>query len=260
MASAAPPQGLPLLYENLVPLSKLDHAAWKLKGIESLRFIGDVHAIPVTTDEFSVALRYFPIVFSSGSDPVPLALMGLNEGVNTFVDAGGALSPPTTYLPAYVRRYPFMLARLRPDAEDMSLCFDPSQGALGEFADGLPLFEDGEPTKQVTDTLAFCEQFEMSAQRTAQFMKDLVETGLLEDGEVTIQHPGVTQPYIYRGFQMVNEEKLRELRGDQLRKMNQSGMLVLIHAHLFSLNLMSEIFNRQMEQGKVPSQVRLATA
>jgi hypothetical protein len=56
---------------------------------------------------------------------------------------------------------------------------------------------------------------------------------------------------------MVNEEKLRELRGDQLRKMNQNGMLVLLHAHLFSLNLMTEIFNRQMEQGKVPPQVQL---
>ena len=81
--------------------------------------------------------------------------------------------------------------------------------------------------------------------------------GLLEDGEVTIQHPRSSQPYLYRGFQMVNEAKLRELRGDQLRKMNQNGMLVLIHAHLFSLNLMSDVFNRQMELGKVPPQVDL---
>lgn len=257
MASAAPAQGLPLLYENLVPLSKLEHAAWKLRPLDSLSFLGNAHAIPVTTDEFAAALRTYPIVFSAGSDPVPLALMGLNEGVNTFVDEAGVLLPQATYLPAYVRRYPFMLARLRPDAEEMSLCFDPSQGALGAFEEGVALFEDGEPTQQVADTLAFCEQFEMSAQRTAQFMKDLVATGLLEDGEVTIQHPGVAQPYIYRGFQMVNEEKLRDLRGDQLRKMNQNGMLVLIHAHLFSLNLMSEIFNRQMQQGKVPPQVQI---
>jgi len=51
---------------------------------------------------------------------------------------------------------------------------------------------------------------------------------------------------------MVNEEKLRDMRGDQLRKINQSGMLPLIHAHLFSLQLMRELFSQQIEQGKMP--------
>ena len=62
-----------------------------------------------------------------------------------------------------------------------------------------------------------------------------------------------TPPFVYRGFQMVNEEKLRDLRGDQLRKMSQSGMLPLIHAHLFSLSIMREIFARQQTQGKAPA-------
>ncbi|WP_150531342.1 SapC family protein, partial [Staphylococcus aureus] len=50
----------------------------------------------------------------------------------------------------------------------------------------------------------------------------------------------------------VNEEKLRDLRGDQLRKINQNGLLPLIHAHLFSLQLMREIFEAQIGQGKGP--------
>ena len=52
---------------------------------------------------------------------------------------------------------------------------------------------------------------------------------------------------------MVNEEKLRDLRGDQLRKMNQSGMLPLLYAHLLSLGQMRDVFARQMAQGKVPA-------
>ena len=51
---------------------------------------------------------------------------------------------------------------------------------------------------------------------------------------------------------MVDQEKLRDLRGDQLRTMNQSGMLALIFAHLFSLDHMSEVFARQIQQGKGP--------
>jgi hypothetical protein len=75
---------------------------------------------------------------------------------------------------------------------------------------------------------------------------------LLMEGEVTIQVDQNQQPFVYRGFQMINEEKLAGLRGDQLRKMSQSGMLPLLYAHLFSLSLMREIFARQMDQGKQP--------
>jgi SapC. len=75
------------------------------------------------------------------------------------------------------------------------------------------------------------------------------------DGEVAIQPEGYEQPFIYRGFRMVDEDKLREMRGDELRKMNQSGMLPLIYAHLFSLSQMREVFGRQLAQGKAPAQI-----
>jgi hypothetical protein len=54
---------------------------------------------------------------------------------------------------------------------------------------------------------------------------------------------------------MVDEDKLKELRGDELRKMNQNGMLPIIYAHLFSLSQMRDVFGRQMQQGKAPEQV-----
>jgi len=53
---------------------------------------------------------------------------------------------------------------------------------------------------------------------------------------------------------MVDEEKLRNLRGDELRKMNQNGILPLIYAHLFSLSEMRQVFGKQMQQGKAPAQ------
>jgi hypothetical protein len=254
MASAPPVENaLPIFFNDLVPLSSNDHATWKARRSETAPFLATQHAIPVTVDEFAVAQRYYPIIFSLGENPVPLALMGLNEGVNTFVEADGKLMGET-YVPAYVRRYPFMLARLREDAEELSLCFDPTSDVIGAFDDGDALFEDGKPTEATTAVLGFCEQFEQAGQRTTAFMKELVDSGVLMDGEVSIQTSEEGQPFIYRGFQMIDEEKLRDLRGDVLRKMMQSGMLPLIHAHLFSLSLMREIFGRQMGQGKVPVQ------
>lgn len=252
MASAPPTQNLPLFYNDLVPLSSNEHADWKAKPADSADFLKNQHAVPLTSDEFIQSSRYFPIVFSVGENPVPLALMGLNEGVNTFLDDQGKFTNQV-YVPAYIRRYPFMLARLRPDSDELSLCFDPTSGVIGEFKDGEALFADGEPTQPVQDILAFCEQFEQAGARTGQFMEELQKLDILMDGEVAIQQDGVEQPFIYRGFQMVDEAKLRELRGDQHRKIVQNGMLPLIYAHLFSLQLMREIFAQQVQLGKMPA-------
>jgi hypothetical protein len=155
-------------------------------------------------------------------------------------------------VPAYIRRYPFMLARLRPDADELSLCFDSQSGLVGDFEEGQPLFQEGQPSEATNAILKFCEEFELSAQRTNAFMKELKDSELLIDGEVSIQPSTSDQPFIYRGFQMVAEDKIRELRGDTLRKMNQNGMLQLIMAHLFSLPTIREIFGKQIQQGKGP--------
>jgi SapC len=257
MASAPPANALPLLFNDLTPLSSVEHATWKARPTETAPFLSTQHAIPVTIDEFSTAQRYFPIIFSTGENPVPLALMGLNEGVNCFVDAEGKLIEQV-YVPAYVRRYPFLLARLRDNSDELSLCFDPTADAIGPFDAGEPLFVDGQPSEATKGILGFCEQFEQAGQRTTAFMKELTDADLLMDGEVAIQMADNEQPFVYRGFQMVNEEKLRELRGDTLRKMMKSGLLPLVHAHLFSLGLMREVFAKQMAQGKVPVQAQAA--
>ncbi len=251
MASA--PQNLPLFYQALEPLSSQIHADHRIRPQETAPFLIGQHAVPVTVDEFPLVQRHMPIVFSSGDDAIPLALMGLNEGSNVFVDGEGKLTETNFYVPAYVRRYPYMLARLRPEADELSLCFDPTSPSVGVFDEGDRLFENGEPSEVTKQILAFNETFEQAGQRTQQFMNELREQGLLMDGEVTIQIDGNAQPFVYRGFQMVNEEKLSGLRGDQLRKMSQSGMLPLLYAHLFSLSLMREIFARQQATGQMPA-------
>ena len=248
--ASAPPQ-LPLFYNVLEPLSSNAHGNFKTRAADSAPFLAKAHAVPITVDEFVSAQRYYPIVFSVGENPVPLALMGLNEGVNVFVDGDGKLLGEC-YVPAYIRRYPFMLARLRPEADELSLCFDSQSGLVGDFEEGQPLFADGQPSETTNAILKFCEEFELSAQRTNAFMKELTESDLLIDGEVSIQPSDSTQPFLYRGFRMVDENKMRELRGDTLRKMNQNGMLQLVMAHLFSLPTIREIFGKQVQQGKGP--------
>lgn len=252
--ASAPQANLPMFYQDLMPLNSRDHATWHARGADTAPWLVGQHAIPLTAEEFPQAGRHFPIIFASGDNPVPLALMGLNEGVNVFVTDEGKIEQPV-YLPAYARRYPFLLAKLNPDKDELSLCFDPSSNLIGEFEDGQPLFDGDQPSEATRNALSFCEQFEQAGQRTQAFVDELKKHDLLMEGEVAIQQTGVEQPFIYRGFQMVNQEKLRDMRGDVLRGWAQNGLLPLVYAHIFSLELMSTIFGTQVQMGKGPVQI-----
>ena len=250
--ASAPQAELPIFYKDLMPLNSRDHATWRARVATKAEGLVGQHAIPLTVEEFPQAARNYPIIFASGDNPVPLALMGLNEGVNVFVNAEGTLQD-NIYVPAYARRYPFILARLSPDAEELSLCFDPSCGLVGDYADGEALFDGTEPSEGTKSALQFCEQFEQAGQRTQAFIDEIKKHDLLMEGEVSIQQTGVEAPFIYRGFQMINQEKLRDMRGDVLRGWAQSGLLPLLYAHVFSLDLMSNIFGMQTTQGTGPA-------
>jgi len=250
MASVPQPT-LPLFYNDLAPLNSRDHGKYRARSVDKAIWVANQHAIPLTSDEFAPAHRDFPIVFSNGDQPVPLALMGLNEGVNVFFEADGT-SIGEFYVPAYIRRYPFLLARLDPNSDNMSLCFDPSSDLLSED-EGKALFDGDKPTEHTQGLLQFCQSFEEAGLRTQNFVEELKKEDLLMDGELAIQRADEPdKPYIYRGFKMVNRDKLLEVRGDKLRTWNQNGMLPLIYLHLFSLDMMRVIFSRQVEQGKGP--------
>ncbi|WP_372915713.1 SapC family protein [Sandarakinorhabdus sp.] len=243
MASQPPANQLPLFYGGLAPLSSQLHPSHGLKPRGDLGFTRGTHAIPVTVDEFPLVQRNFPIVFGVGENPAPLALVGLQEGENLYLGADDQWEAGV-YVPAFVRRYPFMLARLAPESQELSLCFDDTAGIVVEN-EGEKLFDGTDPTDTTKAILQFCEQFEQAVMRTRSFMEELTKLDLLMDGEVTIQRDGLAQPAVYRGFRMVDEQKLQNLRGDQARKMVQSGLMGLIYAHLFSLSLISPLFERQ---------------
>jgi len=243
MASQPAPQ-FPLFYRNLVPLTSDLHADFGMVQRENLAFARDTHAVPITVDEFVAAQRHYPIVFSDGAEGVPLALVGLQEGKNLFVGEDGQWKAGA-YVPAYIRRHPFMLARLQPEAEVLSLVFDDSWGLVTADATDK-LFADGDsakvPSELTKNILTFCEQFEQAIARTKSFMDEVGKLGLLMEGQAQIQNPGMEQPATFAGFKMVDEKKLQNIRGDQARKMVQNGMMGLLYAHLFSLSQMRELY------------------
>jgi hypothetical protein len=241
-------QQLPLFYSSLLPLSSQEHIRWALHAREHNPFAHTANAIPITVDEFVLAQKHYPIVFGPGDNAAPLALVGLQDGENLFCNAEGVWRE-NCYIPAYVRRYPFLLARLTPDAKDLSLCFDDQSGLLGP-SETPNLFDGDQPSETTKSILQFCEQFEVSVQRTRAFMDELKELDLIAEGEARIEENGT--PMTFRGFRMVQEQKLQDIRGDQARKLVKSGALGLIYAHFFSLPNMRDMLALKRAQTPAP--------
>jgi SapC len=246
MADPLPPEqtGLPLFYKSVAPLGAQIHQKFALSERIKHPFAATAHAVPITVDEFAIAQRFYPILFGTGPNAAPLALLGLREGQNMFCDADGNWKDGV-YVPAYIRRYPFLLARLTPDAKELSLCFDDQSGYVTEQAEGN-LFAGDKPSDVTQAVLKFCEQFEIAIQRTRQFMRELNELKLLQEGEAQIQMGG--PPMTFRGFSMIPEQAVQKLRAEQAKKMVKNGMLGLIYAHLFSLGNMQTIYQGGAEQ------------
>src|SRR5688500_11744065 len=112
METQAPNTGqLPMLYNALDALNFGQHGKMKLKKCYALPQLGHTHAMPVTVEEYASDQRRFSIIFSAGDSPFPLALLWLIEGVNTYFDADGRPITKDVYIPAYLRGYPFLLAK-----------------------------------------------------------------------------------------------------------------------------------------------------
>jgi hypothetical protein len=204
--------------------------------MDSAPWLRGQHAIPLTVEEFPQAQRHFPIIFSSGENPVPLALMGLNEGVNIFVDDEGKLRGPS-YVPAYVRRYPFVFANDEVQKR-LILCIDRDASFVKEGG-ANPLFVDGQPSPYVQQAMEFCNNFEQERLRTEAFVKLLTELDLLETREsvFTPRNPdgSAAAPQKIAEYFAVSEEKLKALPAEKLAELRDNGALGQIYAHLVSL-------------------------
>ena len=246
-ASASHIGELPLFYSALSPLSASMHVDFRLRRADTFPWVAYEHAVPLITAEFAMVQRHMPIVFTKSPKPVPIALMSIKPNTNVYVDADGALRDNSVYLPAYVRRYPFALARSSTDSDVMALGFDPSSGLVGQFDDGDPLFEDGEPTGVTNAVLEFASEFQKGADETESFIDVLMEHSLLREAELALEINGVEARI--HGFMQVDQERLDQLPAATLRDLHNSGALMLIYLHVVSLLQAHELGRRHLELG-----------
>lgn len=238
--------GQVLFYKNPQPLSAEDHGGLGVKQIpQPFGFLREAHAVPVTVTEFGVSAASYPIIFV-GEERTPVAVMGVRQGENLYVDANG-LVLEDHYIPAFVRRYPFVFATDE-GSDRLLLCVDRSAPMVSNQPE-VPFFQNGQPTQFTNDAIEFCKEFERQRRATVDFVKILRDMDLFEQKTVTFQprdpqgnNTGPAQKVA--DYWAISEERLNALAPEKFLELRNNGALGACYAHLVSLLNWSKVVNR----------------
>ena len=232
-------QATAFFYQKPVVLDREQHKGLRLQNGDA-RFAAKNQAVPVLAAEFPEACLEYPIVFTQGQDGqwMALALTGLQAGVNAFVDAKGLWN--ARYVPASVRRYPFILAEGADD--QLSLAADLAAPQLGKEGDAL--FDDkGEPTDLAKNIMNLLADFQNQAKLTSALARQLSDAGLLTQQNLQVRL-GEERSAVVEGVWIVDEARLRQLPDDKVLAWFKDGQLAAIHAHMLSLRNLLPLLER----------------
>ncbi|MEM1074695.1 MAG: SapC family protein [Pseudomonadota bacterium] len=228
----------PLFYNNIIALNTEAHRELRLSTPpDPLGFARDANLIPALVDEFAMALGDLAVAFLPGAEfATPVFVAGLHPGTNVFISDDGRWDG--RYAPAYLRRYPFILAEV-PDGDPV-LCVDESYAGLSND-EGTRFFnEKGEAEEPLKTALQLAESYRAAAARTDEFAKKLKALDVLTSVSLDATTDTGEKTSIH-GLLVVNEEAVNGLSGEQLAELNADGFLKPIFAHLMSLSALSRL-------------------
>jgi SapC protein len=246
-APETPP--LPIFYRRPVMLAPELHFGMAYRAPGNYDFARDTNAIPLNVSEFSLAARHYPIVFADTDPIMPVAVVGVaSKSRNLFVDDAGNWRAGV-YIPAYVRRYPFIFLEDRKKKEFV-LAIDEGAGLLVEReGPDDKLFRNGKPTPLVERALAFCSEFQANLNFTRQFCKAVEEEKLLSEKEAGMS---LVDGRYFRltGFRLIEEARFDKFPGKQLLKLRRRRFLHPIYLHLISTANWATILDLAAAQGE----------
>lgn len=238
-----------LLYRTIEPMDAGRHLGLGMADAPDYSFAQGTHIIPLTAVEFVQAARHYPIVFNADSAATPVALVGIESRRNVFVEANGNWAEGC-YLPAFIRRYPFILLKVT-DASgnpDIQLCLDRSAPHLVEEG-GKPLFdpETHAATALLEKIGRFNADYHREQARTRRFVAACMQQDLFVPRSVDFETEDGGRLQI-KGFMAIDQRRLQELPDEVVIDWWRKGYLPLALAHFSSLGNFGRLIHRFKRQ------------
>lgn len=231
-----------LIYGQVEALNKKRHLGWSIKAGNNYNFAKKVNSVPLMAIEFPNASEDYSIVFAgSGDEVLPVVVMGVREDENLYIDEAGSWK--SNYVPAFIRRYPFVFASTD-EEKTLTLCLDENYDGCNQDGRGERLFDaDGEQTQYLTKVVDFLQDYQAHYNRTQVFCKKLNELELFEDMGAKFTLPSGEERTL-TGFKVINREKLKSIPQDELLTLFANDGLELIYRHLHSMRNLSKVLER----------------
>jgi hypothetical protein len=229
-----------LFYEKPVAINREQHRTAKIGTNLSFSFAAKTNSVPLTVVEFVEASKEYPIVFAAvGERRVPVVLLGLRDNENLCVDAEGKWD--ARYIPAFVRRYPFVLAE-KGDNEFV-VCVDEASTAFNADQ-GQTLFDDaGDNTPFLDGAMNFLNAYQAQYSHTENFIKQMEALDLFTQMSAKTELTD-GRTFLFNGLYIIDEKKMLELDDTQSAELLKSGQAGWIYAHLMSLSNLSRLVDR----------------
>jgi hypothetical protein len=231
-----------LIYESAAPVSHARHGQWSVEVGADYAFSRHVNSVPLMAVEFPNAASEYSIVFAGTEDAVvPAVILGMRSDENLYLEGNGVWK--AKYVPAFVRRYPFVFSTSA-DGKTFTLCIDEAFAGFNQQGRGEPLFDaNKQPTPYVAKVLKFLEQYQVEFRRTQEFCKKLVARKLLEPMQAQA-NLGSGEKLSLGGFMAVNRDKVKALAPEVLADLAQTNELELLYLHLHSMRNFSDMAGR----------------
>lgn len=238
------------LYEKPELLTPENHGTMGFTPAERpFDFVRHARVVPLTMIEFGSAQRTYPIIFSELEKPTPLAVVGLLDDVNLFVNDDGQWDE-FAYVPTYLRCHPFTFAREA--GGQLAVVVDRNAASVSETPK-YPFFVDNEPSEYTNALTQLCTQFERERQRTVQFCDKLVELDLLatmRTAQTTREDGGDGEEKPLADYVAIDAKKLDELPADTIYELHQAGFLSAAYLHLYSLENWRHLMARRVARAE----------
>ena len=231
------------MYKNPIFLNSVTHKSVKIAPVTNYKYAKNLNSVVVVGQEFLEAAKFYPVVFTKTKEGeiIPVALLGLRNSENLFLDEDGKWKEGA-YVPAFFRRYPFILASNVGQDGSFAVCVDSAYEGFGEKK-GMSLFDDkGNQTKEFKQVVDFLKNFQAQHSATVELVKSLKEMELFRDVSANITLPK-GEKLGFAGLMMVDETKMMALGDEQALELFRKGYLSWIYAHLYSLSNFRPLMN-----------------
>lgn len=231
---------------RLQPLSADQHLGLGLRPATSWAFCKTLDAVPVALSEFADMAGWHPIVFSAGPLPLPMAVLGTQQGKNDFLDAS-CQWPAHHQPPAILKLHPFSIGVDAADTKRNVVMVDVADKRvvpLEEDEAAQPLFTfDGKPSPTLSSITQQLGAHASALKEAAAFGTALQQRGLLVDMHADIRMPD-SSTHRTRSFRSVNASLFRNLTTTELEHWFRQGWTDAIALHLASLRRWAQLFER----------------